>query len=346
MVKVSVILPFRGDAPTLRWALDGFAAQRLPANVAVDIRVGGDGCAPPAYVPPAASSDARIRFTLLSLPRSGVAGTKNLLIENIQSDVLIFANADTRPDANFIAAHVARLLSLSKGFMVLGSAPYEPSSQKSVFDALKEESPAIFFYDRLEPNKCYDYRHAWNLNVSVRHGDFQKAGGFCPLLRPYGYEDLDFAFKVMGEKAAIFYDPAAIVTHRHPMSLDQYLDREEALGSVAPVLSRTNPQLFHSLLGRRDLDALASEYRIWTAMDIESHRWIYRQLSDWVTQPDRILGDPGSEHRKRQILTLYQMHIPLKRLAFRLGFLRGLDLIDDSRWLDRGPQGLWKQAIH
>ena len=345
MVHASVIIPFRGDAATLLWTLDGFALQSLPNDISLDVRVGGDGCDPPVYTPPKETCNSRIRFSLSSLPRSGVGGAKNLLVHGINSDVLIFTNADTRPDAGFAAAHVRRLMSLPQGCMVLGSSPYESSERKTVFDVLKEESPMVFFYDRLEPNRFYDYRHAWNLNVSVRLSDFQRAGGFSTELRPYGYEDLDFAFKVMGEKASVCYDPEARAMHRHPMTPDQYLDREEALGSVAPNLHRVNRQVFESLFGSSDLDSVADGYRSWISMDVASHRWTYQRLREWVDEPEQSLGMIGSNERRRLLMTLYQMHVPLKRLAFRLGFLRGLELMDDSRWQERGSKGLWREAI-
>jgi hypothetical protein len=343
MIQVSVIIPFRGDTATLLWALEGFARQRLPADVSLDVRVGGDGCAPPDNPPPA--SDARIRFTLRTLPRSGVGGTKNLLIEGVESDVLIFANADTRPDPDFLAAHVRRILSLPAGCMVLGSSPYESPQHKTVFDLLKEETPMVFFYSQMQPHQFYDYRHAWNLNVSVRFSDFQNTGGFAQSLRPYGYEDLDFAFRVMGENAGVYYDPEATMKHRHPLSLDHYLNREEALGCVAPNLLGVNPRLFELLLGTQKIDLLARDYRAWTSMDIAPHRWTYQRLLDWANEPADALDALGPEARKRFLLTLYQMHIPLKRLAFRLGFLRGLELMDDARWLQRGSKELWKKAI-
>jgi hypothetical protein len=343
MIQVSVIIPFRGNADVLLWTLDGFAQQVLSDDISLEIVVGGDGCSPPPFTP--SIEHPRIRFTFDSLPRSGVAGTKNRLLENLQTHVLIFANADTRPAPNFVAAHVRRILSLPQNHMVLGSSPYELSANPTVFDALKEESPMIFFYDRLKAHALYDYRHAWNLNVSVRYSDYLHAGGFSTALRPYGYEDLDFAFKVMGDKPAVYYDPEAIVIHRHPMSFDDYLNREEALGTVAPVLARVNLPIFQSLFGTMDLDNLAAQYRLWTSMDIASHRWTYQRLADWAHRSETTLGPKGSDARSRLLLTLYQLHIPLKRLAFRLGFLRGLDLIDDAHWLQRGATGLWQKAI-
>jgi hypothetical protein len=343
MFHVTVIIPFRGDPATLLWTLDGFAQQDLPDDISLDIRVGGDGCLPPDFTP--VIKHPAIRFTSLELPRSGVAGAKNLLLEKVQSDILIFANADARPNSRFVAAHVHRLLSLPERSMVLGSSPYEPAGNPTVVDALKEESPMIFFYDRLQPHQSCDYRYAWNLNVSVRHADYLRVAGFSTALRPYGYEDLDFAYKIMGNEPGVYYDPAAAVLHRHPMSLDDYLNREEALGAVAPVLASVNPPIFQSLLGTTDLDKLAADYRLWTSMDTASHRWAYQRLAEWVNQPQTVLGNRGSEDRKRLLLTLYQLHIPLKRFAFRLGFLRGLDLRDDSHWLDRGASGLWQRAI-
>jgi hypothetical protein len=343
VLHVSVIIPFRGNAESLRWVLEGFARQILPPDVLVDVHVGGDGCSPPPAPP--APPGAVLRFKMRSLPRSGVAGAKNLILQGVQSDVLIFVNADTRPDANFIAAHVSRLLSLPHGAMVLGSAPYESVAGKVVLDALKEESPMVFFYSQLQPHTYCDYRHAWNLNVSVRGEDFRRVGGFSAALRPYGYEDLDFAWRLMGGKSCVYYDPAAAVTHRHPMTLDEYLNREEGLGTVAPVLYRVNPALFQSLFGPRDPHALAGDYRVWTSLDAASHRWAYQRLSEWCNLPETVLAAPRSDERRRLVLTLYQMHIPLKRLAFRLGFLRGMELLDDSQWQQRTSQGLWKRAI-
>jgi len=343
MIEVCVVISFRNETERLLWTLDGFAEQRLPDDVAIRVRVGGDGCSPPEFRPE--KPDGRIRFEMFSLPRGGAAVVRNHLLKRVNSDVVIFVNADTRPDKDFVSAHVKRLLSLPEGSMVLGNSPYEASPHRTVFDVLKEDSPMIFFYDRLKPNQFYDYRYSWTLNLSVRHSDFKRAGGFTTALRPYGYEDLDIAFKIMGEKPAIYYDPAAAVTHRHPMTLDDYFDREETIGSVAPNLSRVNPQVFQSLFGTRNLDAVAGDYRVWTSMDFASHRWTYQRLSEWANEPQTILGAEGSEHRRRLLLTLYQMHIPLKRLAFRLGFLRGLDLMDDSRWQERGCKGLWREAI-
>ncbi len=340
MTQVCVVIPFRGDPSTLHWVLDGFARQDLPDGISLQVRVGCDGGPAPADRAP-----EKIRFHTFSCPSSGAAAVRNRLLDGVTAEVVIFANADARPVESFVKTHVARLLSLPPRTMVLGSSPYEAAERPTVFDALKEESPMIFFYDQMQPDRHYDYRHAWTLNLSTRLADFRAVGGFSEQLRPCFYEDLDFAYKLMGTEPNVFYDPAAVVTHRHPMSVDDYLDREETLGTMAPTFARINPDLFSRLFGPRTCEHIAADYRVWTAIDLPSHRWSYQRFTEWANEPQSVLPPPHSQDRRRLLMTLYQMHLPLKRFAFRLGFLRGLELTDDLHWQQRRSIGSWKQAV-
>jgi hypothetical protein len=258
--------------------------------------------------------------------------------------LIIFGNSDARPDPDMVACHVAAMAPLPPGSLVLGSAPWEKPAKPTVFDALLAETPMVFFYDGLTPHHWHDFRHAWTLNLSVRLDDFRRSGGFHEALRPVYYEDLAFAHRVMGsQKKQVWYEPAARVLHRHPTSLHQYLDREELLGLMAPVLARVCPEAFVTLHRTDDLKRLAAEYQQWLKMDRGMHQWIYRRLAEWAGMPEAALGLDAN--RKQVLMTIYQMHIPLKRLAFRLGFLRGLELIDDARWQERKPQSLWLPVV-
>lgn len=342
-MKVTVVIPFRGNPEILAWTIQGYFEQQLLPDVELLIQVGADGCEPPTLPSPA---NPRIKLSVRKLPRSGVAQSKNLLVAGLEftsDDMLIFGNADTRPQPDCVIRHVARLRSLPPRSMVLGAAPFEETT--TVFDGIKAATPAIFFYSLMTPNAWFDYRHAWPLNLSMWHSDFAAIGGYSDKLVPYGYEDLDLGHRLMGSTGKqVYYDPSAIVIHRHPMTLDQYLDREEMLGLMAPVLHKVNPQVFRGLNGTDDIRKLTREIKVWLAMDRAMHRFIYSRLQEWVDLPIAAAGE-GIE-RQRLLNTLYQLHIPLKRLAFRLGFLRGLELASHRRWLDRAPASLWKAYTH
>jgi hypothetical protein len=339
-MHIAVIIPFRGDPATLLWALAGFQSQQLPPGMTLEVRICGDGMP----VPPLPASQGPIRFTSISSPRVGVAEAKNLLLRNNPADVVIFANSDTRPISTFVQAHAARLLSLPPNYLVLGSAPYELPSSATVFDALKEDTPMIFFYNQLPPHTPCDFRHCWTLNLSARYADLERINFFNPRFRPYGFEDLDLGFRLMGPSAkSIYFDPAAQVIHRHPMTFDDYLNREELLGVMSPVLYDANPALYQKLHGTSSPDQLANQFRTWLELDRSTHGWIYQRLQEWNALPQTILDDGPARHRL--LMTLYQMHIPLKRLAFRLGFLHGLNLRDETRWQERTAQGLWRKIV-
>ena len=199
----------------------------------------------------------------------------------------------------------------------------------------------VFYYGGLKGGELYDFRHAWTLNLSVRAADFFLCGGFYELLRPVYYEDLAFGYRLLGPmRKGIFYEPGAVVTHRHPTTLEQYLDREELLGLMAPVFARECASAFAAIHGTADVGELAERFRAWVAMDGASHGWVYGRLKEWAELPEEVLG--AGDGRERMLMTIYQMHVPLKQLAFRLGYLRGMELVEDARWLERQPRGLWR----
>ena len=345
-MHISVIIPFRdrGDLRLLHWTLEGYAGQKLAAGHTLEVLVGNDGAEAPALA--GLNTPPSIRISAHGFPRIGAAAVRNHLAEKVsaQTQLLVFGNADARPATDMVQQHATAMASLPPGSMVLGSAPWEKPPAPTVFDVLLTDSPMVFFYNQLKPNTWYDFRHAWTLNLSVRLSDFQTAGGFCETLRPVYYEDLALGFRLLGpEKKGILYHPAAQVLHRHPTTLEQYLDREELLGLMAPVLARAVPEAFAALFGTRDAAALAPAYQNWLALDRPMHQWIYRRLQEWAALPERALGD--GEQRQRTLMAVYQMHIPLKRLAFRLGFIKGLALAGDERWQERKPEGLWRAIV-
>jgi hypothetical protein len=204
----------------------------------------------------------------------------------------------------------------------------------------------VFFYGQLEAGGWYDFRHAWTLNLSVRRSDFVACGGFPEQLRPVYFEDLAFAYRLLGkDKKGILYEPRARVLHRHPTTVDQYLDREELLGIMAPVLARHCSGAFGMLHGTRDVEALTHAFREWVKMDVSLHRWIYERLKEWTAVPAAALQALPGPQRQQVLMNIYQMHVPLKRLAFRLGFIKGMKMAEDLHWQERKAEGLWRGVV-
>ncbi len=348
-MKIAVVMAFRGDESRLAWTLEGYAAQALRAGNALAVWVGGDGVEWEVLRRALGAARGAVEMQTRAYARCGAGAVRNRLIGEAAgtgAEIVVFGNADARPAADMVERHVERLGMLPAGSFVLGAAPWEKPARPSVFDALLAETPLVFFYGQLTPGRGYDYRHAWTLNLAARMADLRMAGAggpFVEAIRPVYYEDLVMGRRVMGARKAVYFDDGPRVVHRHPTTLEQYLNREELLGLMAPVVARHAPEVFADLWGGKTVEELACDFRTWTAMDAASHRWVYDRCAEWAAQPEAALG--AGEDRERVLMTIYQMHVPLKRLAFRLGFLRGLELVDEARWEERRPAGLWKAVV-
>jgi len=341
-MHTTVIIPCRpGEESQLAWTLEGFAHQQLTPGHSLEIRVGIDGMEPALGTLPAACN-----VQVTQYPRMGAAAIRNALVAqaDASTNLLIFCNSDTRPQSDMVQQHADAMIKLPANSLILGAAPWERSSEPSIFDALIDNTPMIFSYCHMKPHTWYPFRIAYSLNLSVRREDFVACGGFHDELRPYYYEDLAFACRMLGpEREGVWHEPAAKVLHRHPLTVDQYLDREELLGLMAPILAKVCPKAFAKLLPGRDVAQIAKDFQSRLAAGKSVQPQIYRRLKECELTPQANLGQ-GTEFQQK-IQSLYQLHIPLKLMAFRMGFLRGLDLINDDQWQSRKPQGLWRDAL-
>jgi hypothetical protein len=345
MTHTTVIMPFlhENDLHVLQWTLEGFAQQQLEPSHSLDVLIGVDGGDGIELRLPPMPDD---RFKVLSFSRIGSAAVRNALVgkTDARTDLLIFVNADTRPDPAMVQCHADTMLKLPPGSLVLGSAPRERHAQATVLDVLLDETPAIYAYALMKPESWHDFRSTNALNLSIRRDQFLASDQLPEVMRPRSYEDTVFTHRLLGGQPRIFHQPRAGVVHRHPMSLDQYLDREELLGMMAPVLAQVAPDTFASFFGAATtVRQLAQRYSLWTMMDAPVHRSAYESLNRCAAERLERLADPQS--RMMLLSALYNLHVPLKRLAFRLGFLKGMELVDDSHWPLRRPQGLWRKAL-
>jgi hypothetical protein len=344
-MHTAVILPYRphADHGIIRWTLEGYAQQALAAGDSLEVYVGIDGAAPgmEVLVPPPSPYLIEVQ----TFPYMGAAAVRNALVRALPgtTDLLIFGNADARPAHDFVQRHSCAIAGLPPQSLVLGAAPWERHSS-TVIDVLIDTTPMIFSYCHATAHCWYPFRIAYSLNLSVRYRDFVASGGFPDLIRPYYYEDLAFGCRVLGPtRQGLYYEPAARVLHRHPMTFEQYLDREELLGIMAPVLAQVCPEAFAVLMAGRAVEEIARDFEQKLQGDPKVYRSLFTRVREKLAQPAETLGQ-GPE-RTRGIETLYQLHIPVKLLAFRLGFLRGMELRDDSRWQERKPAGLWRQHV-
>lgn len=327
-VDVSVIIPTHGRPDKLRRCLDALARQKLATDVTVETIVAIDGGdETDAYQSLEPGSPARF----LSLPRRGIAAARNAAIEAAEGDLLLMTNDDCYPDPDWVTEHLrAQRLRRTPG-MVLGRTRWRAWRDPTVFDALIRDTSMVFFFDRMHAGRVYAFRHFWTCNASVPTWMAREVGGFDVRLRPYGYEDLEFAFRI--ERAGfpgVLYHFAAENEHDHRLTWRDYRNREACLGRMAACLAEMNLDCFEQMYGDRDPRRMREAFSRWLALDEGDHRSADEEMTRWAERP---LAKVSDWPALRDLL--YRLHLPVKRRCFRQAFVDHFDLRDDAHWPER-----------
>jgi hypothetical protein len=195
----------------------------------------------------------------------------------------------------------------------------------------------IFFYAELVDGREYNFRYAWNLNLSVHRRLIDRLDGpFCAALRPVFFDDVEFAQRLIGDAESVRYHPAALAPHRHRYDFRGYFEREALLGVMAAALREINPACFEAIFPA-PLDALVAQARAALRIDVPDG---HKLLSAFSTAADAPWT--GNEPES-YCASLYALHLPLKRRAFRCGLIAAADA-PETPWQQR--MQIAREALH
>ncbi len=254
---------------------------------------------------------AEVRY--LQLDRVGISAAKNAAVAAARGDVLLFVNDDIEPNPEFVQKHADAQAAGHE--VVLGYSPWAIYPDQTILDEMVARTRMIFFYSDLKRGHSYGFRHAWNLNLSVKRSLVDRLSGpFSESLQPVFYDDIEFAHRLIGDEACVFYEPDAVALHRHRFTIDSYFDREALLGVMAHSLHCVNDVCFRAIFAK-SLDELVRAADQAIKFDVSDET---RALATVCDLAGYAVSHPIDE---RLIRAMYAAHLPLKRRAFRLGLL-------------------------
>lgn len=319
-VQVSVIIPTNRPLARLAPCLRGLAGQSVGPD-AFEVIVVYNG----APVPPdLRADDWGLRLVVRHAGAANISAAKNVGVRAARGEWIALINDDVVPDADFLEAHLAAHAGLPEPGMVLGLSEWGRYDDERIFDRLIATTSMIFFYDRLAPHRWYNFRHAWNLNLSLRR-EHAVAVPFDERLAPVNFDDVEWAFRIERQRALrVWYAPEARQTHWHRYTLDSYLRRERHLGAMAVRLWHANPTCFTAIY-RCTLPELVDYSRTYAEHEGAREDELYDAVRRAVGQPcgawSAAVGVEGAALERDLLGALYVAHLPLKRLAFRRGLL-------------------------
>lgn len=321
MTIVSVIIPTNRPPAIVEPCLAALARQDVAPNTFEVLLVCNGAAEPHDW----RASHWPFRMIVENVTEANIAAAKNVALERAAGSWVVFLNDDVLPAPDFIRQHLAAHQGLDQPALVLGESAWQRYPDETVFDRMIQNTSMVFFYDQMSPHTWYGFRHAWNLNLSLRR-EYLVTRRFNAALGPFFFEDLELAWRLEQECGLrVWYAPEAHAIHDHRYTLGGYLERERALGAAALRLSRHAPECYRAVYGGALDDEFLEFCERFVATDgrraDEQERW----LRDLVVRPaDNVF--PTAEIEQELVRALYLAHLPLKRVAFRRGLLDAVAL--------------------
>jgi len=205
-VVVSVVVPSRGGAGRLPSLLDRLAAQTQPDWEAVVV-LDGD-------VDNSAAVVERRRSTLpvraVTFPENrGRAAALNAGFEAATGEILVRCDDDLAPGPDFLRGHVEAHRDGPVGVIGMCRNIFPPTPYAAAYGRrayVRHRSSAY----AAAPSERWHY---WGGNVSVDRGSWERVGPYDPDFRAYGWEDVDWGYRLMRAGVPIVVEPGLEVDH-------------------------------------------------------------------------------------------------------------------------------------
>lgn len=249
-MRVSVVVPTYDSRTSLELCLLSLAHQRVDAEHSVEVVVVDDGSTDGTdRMVAGLGASPTVRYVYV--PRTAASGrssARNRGVEESTGDLIVFLDADQVVPPDFLATHL-RVHEGADAVVALGPRSQLDDGPNDVERLRREFTlealPAVLFGDEREhvfsALECgledleTGWHYVWTCNVSVRRDRLLAVGGFDTGFRGWGFEDVEFGYRLARSGATFRWVPDAMAfhVHRDPVSAQMYREWAENLAYFA-----------------------------------------------------------------------------------------------------------------
>lgn len=223
----AVIVPSRGGAQRLPRLIGALAAQEDAPPFEVHVVVDGD-------VDDSAAALERLRDAHPGLPLTwtvfeenrGRVAALNAGAEATTGRILIRADDDLEPGPHYVRDHVAAHADGPRGVIGLTEDVLPDTAYQRVYGTAQGRTHRAHAYALPAGEQ---WRH-WAGNVSVPRALHEELGGYDPDYRRYGWEDVDFGYRLHAAGYPVVIRPE-LETRHHAAAVTTYTKARRALHS-------------------------------------------------------------------------------------------------------------------
>ena len=240
-MRISVIIPTFNRADILAKTLDAYARQSRICDI-LEIIVLDDGSVD--------HTQSVIRDCCQRLPiplryfhqnNGGLAAARNHAIREANADLLLFGDDDIIPGPDMVAEHVAwHDMYPEPAVGVLGLVEWARQVRATPFMKWSGMHGPQFNFGAFTPGRAVDFRYGYFCNTSIKSRFLRKTGYFSEAFREYGWEDIEFSYRLCENGYKLLYNPSAVGYHYKRETFEETRKRTEKLYQSAPIFAQTD----------------------------------------------------------------------------------------------------------
>lgn len=207
MTRASVIVPSRGGAERLPRLLAALGAQTHP-DVEIIVVVDGDIDGSEEVLERSPITVRSIAFA----ENKGRSAALNAGFAAATGDVLIRCDDDLEPAPGWVAAHVAEHAGESVGVIGLYRNVYPDSPYARAYGRKAD----LLFAEKAYATPAERTWRYWAGNASVTRETFARIGPYSSAYRSYGWEDVDWGYRLHAASVPVRMLPGAGSIHHSP----------------------------------------------------------------------------------------------------------------------------------
>ncbi len=259
MAELTIVIPTLGRAEKLARALDRLDRQSAGSgDFAVTVAI--DAAQPSTGPVTDAVGRRSFEVRVLQAERAGASAARNLGWRSASTPLILFIDDDVLAAPGLIAAHLdwhRRYRGAEVG--VLGHVRWADELRVTAFMRWLEQG-IQFDYPNIDGTEA-GWGRFYTANASVKRSLLELSGGFDELELPFGYEDIELAYRMRHHGFRLLYNRDAEAEHLHAMDLAMWQTRVRRIAFAEHRLNRMHPEIepyFHHLFARASAAPAAS----------------------------------------------------------------------------------------
>ncbi|HJT18925.1 MAG TPA: glycosyltransferase [Nitrospira sp.] len=261
-LPLSVVIPTYNRRAILRKTLLAFASQTAKADQ-FEILVVDDGSSDDT-IQMLERFNAPFALRIFHQRHQGANAARNLAIREAKGSLVLLTGDDMIPEPAFIEAHVKfHLQHPSETEAMLGFIDWSPEISVTPFMRyLVAPEGGQQFAFHLAQDGYADFKLFYTSNISLKRAFLCRQPTIFDTDFTYpAYDDTELGYRLSKQGLRIHYNPKAVTSHHHEMTLQGFAQRQRKAGHMALVLTGKHPELAQTMnLGIDEIMRSKSSY--------------------------------------------------------------------------------------